>query len=75
MKKHIILLFLIVPLFTFGQESVSKDYYENGNKLSEVHYKNGKRNGLWIQYWKNGQVWGKGWYKDGSISEGINDGC
>ena len=31
------------------------EYYENGNKKSEVHYKNGKMDGLYAMWWRNGQ--------------------
>ena len=39
--------------------------YENGQKHFEGTYKDGRRDGLWIEWWENGQKRGEGTYKDG----------
>tara|TARA_B100000959_G_C14842429_1_gene566630 strand:- start:673 stop:1035 length:363 start_codon:yes stop_codon:yes gene_type:complete len=41
------------------------EYYENGKKWSETHYKNGKRDGLETEWYKNGQKSYEGHYKNG----------
>jgi hypothetical protein len=32
---------------------------------SRGSFKDGKRDGPWVSYWDNGQLWSKGTYKDG----------
>ena len=41
------------------------DYYENGKKSGEGHFKNGKEEGLHTEWYKNGQKELEGQYKDG----------
>lgn len=42
-------------------------YYPNGNKEYEGEYKNGKKHGEWIYWYKNGFVWSEGeFYEDKS---------
>ena len=47
------------------------DYYENGKKSGEGHFKNGKEEGLHTEWYKNGQKSGEGHYKDGK-EEGLH---
>jgi len=50
----------------FGQEEVKKEYWDNGKLKSEIHYKNGEKDGLetnwdyrgekdYETHWKNGE--------------------
>ena len=41
--------------------------YENGQKISEENYKDGKLDGLWLMLHDNGQKWSEGNYKDGKL--------
>jgi antitoxin component YwqK of YwqJK toxin-antitoxin module len=40
-------------------------YYQDGAKYIEGDYKNGKRNGKWMAWHPNGNVWSIGYYKKG----------
>jgi len=44
MKK--IILLLLLPLFCTGQSEEKIEYWESGQVLSQIHYLDGKRNGL-----------------------------
>ena len=56
----------------FSGEGVS--YYSNGQKKSEVTFKDGKEDGLSSSWWENGQKNVEEIYKDGNkISEHIWD--
>ena len=46
------------------------NWYENGQKESEVTYKDGKEEGLWITWHENGQKFSESIYKDGYMIEG-----
>ena len=55
MKPKLTFLLSLTFLFLFGgsvygQEEVKKEYWDNGKLKREIHYKNGKRDGL-ITYW------------------------
>ena len=41
------------------------EYYENGKKKSEGHFKDGKKDGLWTRWHKNGQKEYEEHYKNG----------
>ena len=75
MKKAIIIL-LMLPIisfsqgFGFGYIETKTTYYENGKILSEINYKDGKRNGKCKYYSKNGKVLSKLNYKAGK-AEGL----
>ena len=64
----------LIEIFTgldraYGQtESRSKN--ENGKLESKWNYKDGKKEGENIHYWKNGKLWVKENYKDGK-KEGV----
>tara|TARA_B110000467_G_C18173708_1_gene396633 strand:- start:294 stop:719 length:426 start_codon:yes stop_codon:yes gene_type:complete len=62
-----LLLLLMIPFLGFGQTKAVKEYFDNGQLLSEINYADGQRNGLCENYWKNGQLWGGGNYKDGKM--------
>ena len=40
-------------------------WYENGQKISEGTYKNGRKDGLWTRWYENGQKENEGNYKNG----------
>ena len=70
--KPLTFLFALTFLFlfsgsVFGQEAnVYKEYYPITKELkSEWHYLDGKLNGLWTEWHKNGQKKEDGQYKDG----------
>ena len=67
MKKTILLIF-IIPLFSFGQSEVKVEYWDNGNVLSQVHYKDGVREGSCRYYHKNGVMMSEGFYFKGKMS-------
>jgi antitoxin component YwqK of YwqJK toxin-antitoxin module len=67
MKKTILLIF-IIPLFSFGQSEVKLEYWDNGNVLSQVHYKDGVREGSCRYYHKNGVMMSEGFYFKGKMS-------
>ena len=43
------------------------EYYENGQKMSEIHYKNDKRDGLWTYWDENGKKEIEGHHKNGEL--------
>jgi len=43
------------------------EYYGNGQKELEGHYKNGKREGLWTTWWENGRKANESHYKNGEL--------
>ncbi|MEE1574022.1 MAG: hypothetical protein V1257_10590 [Candidatus Neomarinimicrobiota bacterium] len=77
--KILLPLCLLLPITTFGEtvdDLVERDglYYKEftdvpftGNITGKSHgkIKNGKRDGPWVFYRDNGQLWEKGTYKDG----------
>ena len=66
--KKIILFIFIIPLFSFGQSEVKVEYWDNGNVLSQVHYKDGVREGSCRYYHKNGVMMSEGFYFKGKMS-------
>ena len=65
-----------------GIEKVKEEgYHYKGQKESEIHYKDGKKDGKWTKWWDNGQkrfegtikdgkqISSKYWYEDGSVRE------
>mgnify|MGYP006184931433 CR=1 FL=1 len=79
MKKILILLLFSIPFIGFGQniflhncfENYKSEerinYWENGQKLSEIHYFNGKIEGACKYWYKTGQVKNVGFYKNGKM--------
>ena len=45
-------------------------YYEDGTKKLEGSYKNKERTGEWSYWYPNGNLWSRGFYKDG-IDHGL----
>ena len=46
-----------------GIQKVKREgYFEKGQKVHEITYKDGKENGLWTQWYDNGQKWFEGYY-------------
>ncbi len=80
MKKIVILLLCFIPFLGFGQNIFSDhifefekseeriNYWENGQKLSEIHYLNGKREGVCKYWYKTGQLKNVGFYKNGKMT-------
>ena len=84
MNKSLTFILSITFLFlvdcsTNGEEpEVKKEFYNNGNLLSEVHIKNGKEEGLETKLYKNGgkqheKTWKNG-KQDGIRKEWDEDG-
>jgi len=46
-------------------DGVSKGWYSNSKLKQTITWKNGKRNGKWIQWWENGQKVCEWTFKDG----------
>ena len=77
----LVLLVLLFPSLALGETVKWGDIVERGGvhykKFTDVPFtgkvtgrgkgklKNGKREGLWVHYWDNGQISSKGTYKDG----------
>ena len=66
--KYILFFFLLFPLFVFSQSEVKTEYWDNGKILSQVHYKNGVREGSCRYYYKNGIMMTEGFYLNGKMS-------
>lgn len=69
MKLTTILVLSIVLSFLVAcnSEETKTNYYENGIISSELHYKNGKLDGLSKYYYKNGAIQSSYSYKDGLL--------
>ena len=79
----ILLVVLLFPTLAFGETVDWSDLvYRDGlhyKKFTDVpfdgevtgkgqgSFKNGKRDGSWVSYHKNGQLWSKGTYKNGEL--------
>ena len=51
-----------------GIEKVKYEkYYENGQKLREETYKDGKKDGVWTEWHADGGKWKEKIYKDGEV--------
>ncbi len=46
------------------------EYFENGQKMSEENYKDGKLDGKSIEWYENGQIKSEKYYKDGVCISG-----
>ena len=78
-----VLMVLLFPALALGEtmkDLVERDglFYKEftdvpftGNITGKTRgtIRNGKKNGLWVYYWNNGQLWKKGAYKDGKLVE------
>jgi antitoxin component YwqK of YwqJK toxin-antitoxin module len=75
MNKPLTFLLSLIFLFLFsgsvyGQEEVKKEYWENGKLRKEVHYKNGKKDGLETWWYESGKKKREIHYKNGK-EEGL----
>ena len=65
--KKITLILLFYPILCFGQSDVRIEYWDNGDVLSQTHYKDGKRDGSHRTYFKNRHLMSEGFYKNGKM--------
>ena len=68
MKKLLSILLVSVILIGWGgcRITVKTDWKDGGGRI-EKHYKDGKKEGLWKKWYKNGQLQYEKNYKDGEI--------
>ena len=59
----------LIDKFFDNKTKTEVTYYGGGNKETEIHYKNGKKDGLWIDHYDNGQIWSVENYKNGKLDE------
>ena len=65
MKHTLLIITALMLVFGCSNDGVITEYYENGQKRSEVTYKDGKEDGKWTRWHENGQKSSEGTYKDG----------
>jgi antitoxin component YwqK of YwqJK toxin-antitoxin module len=65
MKKLLLFLFLSLGLTSISYGETQNTYYENGQKESEVNYKDGEKDGKYTAWYENGQKGEERNYKDG----------
>mgnify|MGYP001282097998 FL=1 len=58
---------IVIPVFANGNIQGRVNYWENGQKLSEVQYFNEKRDGSCKYWYKTGQLMSSGLYKNGKM--------
>ena len=58
---------IVIPVFANGNNQEIVNYWENGQKLSEVQYFNEKRDGSCKYWYKTGQLMSSGLYKNGKM--------
>ena len=58
-------LFLFVDFVYAEEPEVTREYWDNGKLKKETYYKNGKEEGVITVWYKNGQKWFEGTFKDG----------
>ena len=66
--KFLLIFLLSFPFLGFAQSEVKIEYWENRNILSQVHYKDGLRDGSCRYYFKNGLMMAEGFYLKGKMS-------
>jgi len=59
----------LIDKFFDNKTKTEVTYYEDGNKETEIHYKNGKKDGLWIDHYDNGQK-----EREEDYNNGVEDG-
>ena len=57
--NNILLMLFFLPVTVFSTEKVVKTYYPNGQLLSEISYKDGRRDGPCKYYWESNYFWKK----------------
>jgi antitoxin component YwqK of YwqJK toxin-antitoxin module len=76
--KNLLFILLFIPFIGFGQRIIipvlanvniqeKVNYWENGQKLSEVQYFDEKRDGSFKYWYKNGQLMSSGLYMNGKM--------
>ena len=65
--NKIIIILLFYPSIFFGQSNVITECWNNGNVLSQIHYKDGNRDGSCRTYYKSGAIMSEGFYKNGKM--------
>ena len=75
--KNLLFILLFIPFIGLGQSIIPVfanvnnqervNYWENGQKLSEVQYFNEKRDGSCKYWYKTGQLMSSGLYKNGKM--------
>jgi len=66
-----LLLILIVPHVGADEPPENGpyvEYYDNGQKSYESHYKNGEQHGRWTRWHENGQKHWESQYKNGELT-------
>ena len=58
---------IIIPVFANVNNQERVNYWENGQKLSEIQYFNEKRDGSCKYWYKTGQLMSSGLYKNGKM--------
>jgi len=66
--KFLLNFLLLIPFLGFAQSEVRIEYWDNGEVLSQVHYKDGVRDGSCRYYHKNGYLMTEGFYLKGKMS-------
>ena len=66
--KFLLNFLLLIPFLGFAQSEVKFEYWDNGEVLSQVHYKDGLRDGSCRYYHKNGNLMTEGFYLKGKMS-------
>ena len=67
MKQTLLIITALMLVFGCSKDGVITEYYENGQKRSEVTYKDGKEDGKWTEWYENGQKWYEATLKDGEL--------
>ena len=67
MKRYTIGLITLLLIVGCEKNGIHTTYYENGQKESEVTYKDDKRDGLSTDWYENGEKWSEVTYKDGEL--------
>ena len=57
------------------KEEIKVEYYDNGNKKSEIHYKNGKLDGVQTYWYEDGNKELERHYKDGEMDGVATEWC
>ena len=78
MKPKLTFLLALTFLFLFSgsvyaKEEVKREYWGKGKLYKEIHYKNGKREGLKTGWYESGEKWYEENYKNGK-KEGLENG-
>jgi len=67
--KILCLILSILPTLAYGQLEIKKTYYENGQLLSSINYRDGVRNGQFSYFGAQGQLITEGNYQEGKLAD------